>query len=438
MPHRTYNAPVKTRNDLVGEITPLVFTDMGAPQNPHGPFMPAPWLPLEWQDTESKDWFVISSGKVVGLTTPPSEGWVVPGGLRQSWIDAADGDTIITYTSDDYDLKVMDITTGDQYATDGTTTYTKTVVRAALRERGLIGASAAIQTYLSRPVGCVLGDVYVWAGGRVSWNPAHHNFANYQKQKGVQFTSFAQMILPLVPTSHASVSVPGALTSGTPAFNDGNIYSATNTVLLERYDEVTSTDFIAWFLADGPIATDTDRTPVAGSSTDFLVNEKKADYALHGSEREAVAHTIDRLTSSGDYFIDYEVGVVFMYASGGATIPSNVSGETLTYYWYGAAPGTVERYVCAVGDLKCGDWLMVDDNSNFQEWDGTDPEERLARLVAFVTEPRDFMKFVRTAWPQTGMTAQQQMTGSASKGFSSQITYSDAADKLVRVVLSVR
>lgn len=427
---------MKTRNDLMGEITPMVFSDLGAPQNPHGPFIPAPWLPLEWQDAESKDWFVMSTGKVVCLTTV--EGWVVPAGLKGTWTDAAGGDTILTYTSDDYDMKVMDLTTGEAYVVDGTTNYTKTQVQTALRSRGLVGPAATPQTYLSAPVGCVFGDVYAWAGGS-GWNPAHLNFQNYQKQKGVQFTSFAQMILPVVPASHSSASVPGALTGSALTFGSGNIYSGANAILAERYEEVTNANVIAWSLADYPMASDTDRTPLVGSSTDFLVTEKKVDLATYPTNRAAVGAVIDRLTSAGDYFVDYEVGVIFMYASGGASIPANVSGESITYYWYGAAPSTVQRYVCAVGDLKPGDWLMVDDNSNFQEWDGTNAEDRIARVVSVVTEPRNLLEYVRTAWANTtGMGAQQQMSGSASKGFSSAITYSDASDKLVRVVLNVR
>lgn len=432
---KRYSAPLKTRNDLVGEITPIVFSDMGAPQNPHGPFIPAPWLPVAWQDTESKDWFVISTGKIVGLTTV--EGWVYPAGMRADWVAAAGGDTILTYTSDDYDVKVMDLTTGEAYATDGTTNYTKTQVQTALRARGLIAPAGTPQTYLSAPVGCIMGDVYAWAGGS-GWNPAHLNFQNYQKQKGVQFTSFAQMVLPLVPASTGSGEVPGALTGSALTFESGNIYAASNVVSVERYEEVTSDTFVALALANTPVATHTDRTPVAGSSTDFLVKEIKVDLATYPTNRAAIGAAVDHLKTAGDWFFDYEVGVLFMYSADGTAIPANVAGETLTFYYYGAAPSAVERYVCAVGDLKPGDWLMVDTNSNFQVWDETDAQARLARVVSVVTEPRGLLEHVRTGWVGTGFTAQQQMSGSASKGFSSTITYSDAADKIIRVVLNVR
>lgn len=428
---------LKTRNDLVSEITPMVFNDTGAPQNPHGPFLPAPWLPVEWQDEVSKDYFVISSGKLVCLTTPLEEGWVVPAGLRDAWEDESDGNTLVTYTATDYAAKVMDITTGEAYATNGTTNYTKTQVRAALRERGLIGNAAAIQTYLSKPVGCILGDVFVWAGGN-GWNPAHLNFANYQKQKGVQFISWAQMIVPLVPTVHASVNIPGSLTGATPTFGSGNMYNATNTKLLERYGDVTNSNFITLFLADFPMAKHTTRTPVTGSSTDFLVSEKKVNLAVSPTSKAAIAAAVDRLTTAGDYFIDYDVGAVFMYASGGASIPSNVSGESFTYYSYAAAPSTVERYTCAVGNIKIGDNLMVDDNSNFQVWDGSAEIDIVGKVVAVEKHPKHLNEYVRTGWEGTEFTAKQQMHGSASGGYPSQITYSNASDTLVKIVLNVK
>lgn len=437
MSTKRYSPTIKTRNDLVGEITPKVFNDLGAPQNPHGPFMPAPWLPVLWQDTESKDYFVMSTGKVVALTTPLFEGWVVPAGLRVEWAAAAGGDTILTYTSTDYTAKVMDLTTGKAYATNGTTTYTKTVTLAALKERGLIASSDNIEAYISKPVGCVLGDVYVWAGGN-GWNPAGLNFQNYQKQKGVQFTSFAQIELPLVPKVHASVSVPGSLTAATPAFGGATIHNATYTKTLERYNQVTNSNFVAWFIADYPIAKNTDRTPVEGSSTDFLVSEKKIDLAASTSLQAAIGFAVDRLTTAGDYFIDYEVGAVFLYSSGGTAIPSNATGETMTFYSYSAVPTSVERYACAVGDIHIGDWLMVDADSNLQVWDASADVDRIAKVVAARTEPANFMEYVRTGWEGSGFSAQQQMTGSASKGYSSQITYSGAANTIVKAVLNIR
>lgn len=427
---KRYNPTLKTRNDLIGEITPLVW--LSTPDDrPYGPFIPAPWIPVEWQDDESKDWFILSSGKIVCLTT---DGYVAPAGLRLVWATA----TGLTYTSDDYDNETIDITTGEAYATDGTTTYTATQVRDGLRSRGLISSSEAAVDYLSFPVGAVLYDVYSWAGGDGK-NPAHLKFQNYIKQKGIQYSTRSQMIAPVVPAVHASVSIPGSLTGSALTFGSGNIYAASNVTSKERYDQITSTDFVAMAVADYPMATDTDRTPVTGSATDMFVNEVKVDWSSDATAEEAIGTAVDRLSTSGDYFIDYELGVIFFYAAGGTAIPANLTGETFTYYSYAAAPATVERYFCVVGDPKPGDWLKVDSNSNLQVWTTSDDAwDRIARVHALVQEPLDLTERVQTSWSGTGFTAKQQMTGTASKGFSSKITYSNAADKLARIVLNVR
>jgi hypothetical protein len=432
MSTKRFNARHKTRNDLIDPITPMVFQS-GPDTHPYGPFAPAPWLPIQWQDVKSQDYFVIASGKVVCLTT--AEGWVVPAGVRNDFVAG----TGITYTSDDFDNKTMDITTGEEYVVDGTTTYTATNVRDALRERGLITAAATLETYLSLPVGAIFGDQYAWAGGN-GWNPAHLKFANYQKSKGCQFVTRHQMILPLVPASHSAVSVPGSLTGAEPAFGGGTIHTAANTKLRTRYADIVNTNFVGWFLADFPIAGDTDRTPIVGSSSDFLAREIKADLATYGTHQEAIAAAVDRLTTAGDYFIDYEVGGVFMYSSGGTAIPANATGETLSYYWYGAAPGSVQRFACAIGDLKPGDFVKTDADSNYVKFVvGTDDEEqKIGRIVSSVHEPRDLLEYVKTAFSGDQFNAYQQMGGSASKGYSSMITYSNAADKAIRLILNVK
>lgn len=433
MSTKRYSPNLKTRNDLVSEIVPMVFLSnpVDRPNCGHSSFLPAPWLPIQWQDEVSKDFFVLSTGKIVCFD---GEGHLAPAGLKLGWAAS----TGLTYTSDDYDNKTQDITTGEEYAVDGTTTYTPTQIRDGLRSRGLITSSGAAADFLTYPVGAVLYDVYAWAGGN-GWNPAFYKFQNYSKQQGIQYTTASQMQLPIVPAVHNSVSVPGSLTGSALAFGSGNLFSSTNTLSKERYDSATNTNFIAWAIADYPIATDTDRTPVTGSAADFLVREIKVNYPQYATSEEAICAAIDRLTVAGDYFIDYEVGVVFLFASGGASIPSNVSGESITFYSYAAAPASVERYACIVGDVQAGDWLKVDSNSNLQAWSTSDDSFiRLARIHKIEQEPKDLLDRVQTAWTGTGMSTKQQMTGTATKGYSSVITYSGASDKLARLVLSVR
>jgi len=431
---KNYNRSLKTRNDLAPSLNPLVFLSnpVDRPVAGYTSMIPAPWLPVEWQSEISKDWFVISSGKVVAWTR---DGFIVPAGFKLRWAAS----TGVTYTANDYANKTMDITTGAEYATNGTTTYSVANITTALRARGLILASEDCDDFISQPVGAILYDVFAFAGGPNGWNPAFYKFQNYTKQQGVQFTSASQIILPIVPALHASVSVPGALTGATLSVGSGNIYNATNTLAANRYSEATNTDIVAWAIADYPIATDTDRTPVTGSSTDFLVREIKVDFAAAATSEEALGAAIDRLTTAGDFFIDYEAGVIFIYAAGGTAIPSNATGESITFYSYAAAPASVERYTCIVGNPHPGDWLKVDSNSNFQVWTTSDADtDRIARVHRIEFEPKDLLDRVQTAWKGSEFGAKQQMTGSASKGYSSTVTYSNAADKVARIVLNIR
>lgn len=433
---KTYNPSLKTRNDLIGEITPKVFESapVDRPLSRFGAgFLPAPWLPVAWQDEDTKDWFTLSVGKMVCLT---KDGFLAPAGYKVTWAAASAG---ITYTSDDYDQRTQDIVTGEEYATDGTTTYSAAQVTAGLKSRGLIGSSDTCDDFLSDAVGAVYVNLYSWAGGD-GLNPAFLKDQNYIKQKSVQFVTNIQMDLPLVPAEHASVNVPGSLTGSALTFGSGNIYAASNVTSKARYNQIDSEDFVAWALADNAIATDTDRTPIEGSSTDFLVTEKKLTPHLYASIEEAIAACVDQLTSAGDYFIDYEAGVIFLFASGGAAIPSNVSGESITYYHYGAEPSTVEKYMCVVGNVKPGDRLRIDSNSNLALWvEGThDLVDVVGRCYDVQTTPTGLIEKVKTAWSGSNFTSKQQMTGSASKGFGSQIRFSNAADKLCKVVLDVR
>ena len=110
-----FQSAFKVRTDMMDNITPNNTVQMNA-SVPAGEWKPAAWLPTIWQNEASKDFFVISSGKVVSLD---STGRVVPSGLLRRALDEFDGhaggqvgDTMLTYTQSDVDSKVIDIRTG--------------------------------------------------------------------------------------------------------------------------------------------------------------------------------------------------------------------------------------------------------------------------------------------------------------------------------------
>ena len=105
-----FQSSFKVRTDLMDNITPnnVVQREVSTPA---GEWKPAAWLPVVWQNEKSKDYFTISSGKVVSFD---ASGRIVPSGLLRKCLDAgAVGDSILEYReSIEKDARVIDITTG--------------------------------------------------------------------------------------------------------------------------------------------------------------------------------------------------------------------------------------------------------------------------------------------------------------------------------------
>ena len=134
-----FTSRFKTRTDIMDSITPnnVVQANVSVP---HGEWKPASWLPVVWQNEKSKDYFVISSGKVVSFD---SSGRVVPSGLLRRCLDAtAHSSEIIDYDANDKAARVIDITTGEFYAGAGTTAITlRAFIKAASENGWLPGES---------------------------------------------------------------------------------------------------------------------------------------------------------------------------------------------------------------------------------------------------------------------------------------------------------
>ena len=67
-----FQSAFKVRTDMMDNITPNNTVQMNA-SVPAGEWKPASWLPVIWQNEASKDYFTISSGKVVSSATAKTD-----------------------------------------------------------------------------------------------------------------------------------------------------------------------------------------------------------------------------------------------------------------------------------------------------------------------------------------------------------------------------
>ena len=433
----------RTRADMGTEIHPHVF-ESGDVYRPKGSNRAdkdggsshqfAPFMPVVWQDTRTGgalDWFCLMAGKIVGLT---ADGWVYPAGLRLLIADIIDNgdpaaDDMITYTADDVEQMVMDITTGSYLEAAGS--YTVEVVENALKERGLITASETILDYFKEPVGAVIQACYSPFSIDDATDPTKLKLTNYLKQKGIQFTTKTQMHLPMVPfQTEQSDTIPGSLTGSDPTgFGTLGVFSATRTKTLTRYELIEATDFVALFLDEVNVAKNTTRSPISCSTV--LVREIKLDYSAGLTSKERIANAVARLRRAGDFFVDEEVGVIFMFVSGGATVVGG--GAAVTYHIYSGTftANDVTKYMCIEGLVKPGDYLKLTERSNLTKWvSGTDDESlKLGRVYGVVREPNGLVDQVRTS---------PGLPGSATAGYSANVVATNAANLIAKVVLDVR
>ena len=425
-----FQSRFKSRTDLMDNITPNNVVQMNA-SVPHGEWKPANWLPTVWQNEKSKDYFTISSGKVVSLD---ASGRVVPSGLLRRCLNAThkDDTVIFSYNQNDIDARVIDIETGD-FVTAAKDISIKEFMSAA-KEHGwifddlsgdaLADYQAAARSFISAPVGIAAYDVYVWAGD----DPANLHFTNYQKQHLIQFFTDIQMKVAHICAGTA-VNVFG-----------GTKEDATTLHGLIRYEDVVanSSDIMA-FSYGSKLATSTKRTPVTlTTAAGAWVGRERSDISL--------------LAKKGDWYIDGDAGRIFFFEDGGdADNPVDANNQALTAltaFDYSRSTSNQERMTMMVGSCKPGDFVTFDEMSNFivrsipttvaadDNDDGAEASAALValsqeqeltvgRLLALYKEPRGLLERVRTGFASDDFDATAKMPGSATKGFSDLITLSD-------------
>ncbi len=453
MTHKHLSTRFNVREDLIDNITPNT-TVQEEIRAPHGHWKPAAWLPVQFTKSNARagtDAFVISSGKPVCMDT---EGRLVPSGMRS----ALGGDgatsvfagTVLTYTSTDVTYGVVDLTTGARVT--AAVTYDGEELADALIERGLVREADAvaaggtvpvtndahvnvvIDLFLSRSVGIVADDTYVWAG---LVEDGDQWFTNYGKQHGVQFLTEVQMKVPhrvAGNTTADAFDIDALDTAGTETFAAGSAVAAgeywdvTNVRQIARYSALSATAPVAALgLAEAHVAPPTDRTPFTADDATMLIRQR-----LSPSD----------ISKAGDWYLDADVGVLFIHTTTFDTLDAGTVTVTLTYDFYttsGTATG--HRHVHLDGDVRPGDYVKVDAQSNFVKAVAADLSAGdlvLGQVLQIQKEPRPLLNEVKTAWTLDGMTAASRMPGSATKGFTDLITLSGETVADAIAIINVR
>ena len=470
-----FQSQFKTRTDLMDNITPNNVVQMNA-SVPAGEWKPASWLPVVWQNEKSKDYFTISSGKVVSFD---ASGRIVPSGLLRKCLDASGRDTVvIAYTDNDVSAKVIDVTTGVFVTAAKNVTLQELIVAAeaygwihGTYTDDLPGDKAAAKDLISAPVGVAAYDVYVWAGD----DPANLHFTNYQKQHLIQFFSDVQMRVAHVCDTAATTKTIGV---GAGQLNLNTIVDADT--LVRYVDLPNKDDIVALDLQLGKVASITSDTPLTFGAGDW-VGRLRSEAAL--------------LVKAGDYFLDADAGMLLFYKSGGNGAPVDSAGnalengDTISVFDYSAGDSQQEKMMHLVGDAVPGDFVTFDDKSNFKVLsrldlatttsavaepdlsgnEGADQtaiagkidvavnalrdkletaledrhfEESLVvgRVYELIKEPRGLLDRVRTGFNGSEFGADAKMPGSATKGFSDLITLSkeSVADEIAIINIKIQ
>lgn len=406
-----FQSRFKTRTDLMDHITPNNTVQMNA-SVPHGEWAPANWLPVVWQNEKSKDYFVMSAGKVVSLDR---SGRVVPAGLLRRALEAlAVNEAMLTYTSNDVEARVVDIRTG-AFVAAGDVVDLEAFTDALVANGWVAGFDAAnfgdadpavdlaarqacVEFFISAPVGILAYDVYVWAGD----DPASLHFTNYQKQHLIQFFTDIQMKVAHVCADASAVAVAGLTRVDGAAL-----------AVMPRYAGLDMSSVVAFDLELGKLASSVSRTPVSFSA---FAGRQRSDISL--------------LAKAGDWYLDADAGMILFFEDGGNADPVGTDAAalagTISVFPYDGAVSAQERMVMMVGDCRPGDFVSFDEMSNFKVASSDDHDAHLVvgRLLAMYKEPRGLLERVRTGWKGDEFDATSKMPGSATEGFSDLITLS--------------
>ena len=304
----------------------------------------ANWLPLcdstinramgfiVYEEPVKKDFFVITPGKLVGITRERISltgfngpvGRLVPAGIKLAWEAAADGTKVLEYTNVDVERRTENLATGTFVTT--AVDYTKAQLTAALKSRGLLKTTETLSDFVSEPVGIVPQAQWESPGGDGT-QPSGFKFHNYNRGNRSQILCDYVLTYPLTPSGVATTTVPvigtvvdaisdlAALESASSGGGFWILPAVVESLLGARYGAITNEDFIGLSLGRR-------RLEVAPHLT-FKITRGSEDRTALVLVRKK--NHINELTKAGDYFVDLELGIIFFFEAGGNGIPVNVA-----------------------------------------------------------------------------------------------------------------
>lgn len=455
--------PQHKQYDEMGRITPNV--EHSESHRPHAEFHIAPWVPVQRYDEALKHWISISLGKVCALD---GAGRVVPAGFKKKFNVAA-GTTALEYTANDVSAGVINLVTGAKVAAP--VTYTEAEVTAALREKGVIGASDKAFDWISKPIGIAPMNMYD-AFATDPYNPATYKYHNFMAQHQVSILCDYAITVPHFPAKATAETMNGALDNTTGALDwsstarVGGWFGSKPLSEIPKYDGVIADgdDIVAYSFEKHPVAKVTQATPISDSE---------------GGLTKEVS-SVSNVTAAGEFFIDEDLGLLFLYEAGGNAIPSPFSvSSTVTYFHYedvvSSSDSRMQSFVVATGDVKFGTFLTFDADSNLipatldigtavgfdasgnlyssdPDFD-TDADAAISLQIEQAVDnhvfgivgqvigeerfPKAYLDRVRTIH-EDSTDPTWQLPGSATGGRTDQLSYSHSADKMLIVNLILR
>jgi hypothetical protein len=490
---------------------PIIAPTHGDTVAPQNDLAAAAWLPISATATNSDagyftydyqrhvftDKVVIMPGKLVALTRETlngenatssinhgTVGRLVPAGIRLAWKAAANDVAVLEYTAADVEERIEDLGTGlpvteakaylknDDGADDA---FPGLNLTKQLRKRGLIGATETADALISRPIGVAANVVYAWAGGDGT-QPKGLRFMNYRRENKSTFWTGQDhtLRLPVAPVTTGAEAVPAITTlvstlaqleAGTEGTGGGSAdakwlrgdQTVLATLLGARYADLDPTK-ISW------VALALGTKSVESNVYNPLVVKSAAGVVKTAGILKKEKNSPSELKAPGDWFLDRDLGILFLYQAAGNAIPTGMVATDIVYFSYSAAPAVdtagapAKVFAAVTGAVKPGDYLACDkysnfvpyiarpdetqdDTSNLVDWvDPTTfhrPEDIVGKCYTLDRSPKADLAAVKTFHDYEGVSLGDRTPGSANDGHPAEIHQSFGGQfaAIVRVLL---